>query len=138
MRQMLSIDSVGDMSSYSWFVEPEHAPVKADQIGAFLVKAISAGRCEFWFERDDGVVLALLTNTSRASVMLLADSDDPGEHAVSPTAGPAISSGFRLENGQVDTYPDTDTIPLDSAIQAAEHVVRHGEWPRDTVLLSDR
>ncbi|MBZ4486033.1 hypothetical protein LQ938_09350 [Microbacterium sp. cx-55] len=126
------------MSPHSWFVEPDRASISADQVGAFFAKAIPAGRCEFWFERDDGLVLGFLTNTSRALVMLLADADDPGEHAVSPTASPAVSSGFRLQNGQEDSYPDADTLPIDSAIDAAEHVIRCGEWPTETVVLSDR
>ncbi|MDP1793541.1 MAG: hypothetical protein Q8K63_05315 [Acidimicrobiales bacterium] len=45
--------------------------------------------------------------------------------ATDPTAGPRAAGGYVLENGQVDTYADNDTVPLASALDAVAYLVDH-------------
>ncbi|MEV4231534.1 hypothetical protein AB0J81_31535 [Streptomyces bobili] len=71
-----------------------------------------------------------MTNTERATVMLLEEDGDPGEHAVDPEAE-GSSDGFVLSNGQDDEYPDQDTVPIGEAFRLVEHIVDTGSWPAD-------
>ncbi|WP_245790547.1 hypothetical protein [Streptomyces monashensis] len=40
-----------------------------------------------------------------------------------------MSGGFRLANGQCDTYPDVDTVPLDEALRIVRQVIGAGAPP---------
>lgn len=104
---------------------------------AMLRARIDAGQLETWLTSASGGSVCFLTNTARAMVMLLAEEGDAGEHATTPGAE-GESGGFILSNGQNDTYPDADTVPLDQALRIAEHVVREGSWPADAHHVSDR
>ena len=75
-----------------------------------------------WLESSRGRTIPLVSNGSRAMVFLLEHSDgDPGEHATDPT-GVGSSGGFVLENGQVDEFPDRDTVPVREALRILAHL----------------
>ena len=69
-----------------------------------------------------GRILMLVTNGSRAMVVLLEREGEPGQHVVDPDAD-GVSGGYLLDNGQVDEYPDTDTIELEQAFGVVRDVV---------------
>ena len=54
---------------------------------------IDAGHLETWLTNTFGRLLAFVTNTDRAMVMLLDEDGDAGEHAVDPGAS-KTSGGF--------------------------------------------
>ena len=82
-------------------------------------------------------MLALITNTERAMVMLLQSDGDPGEHATIPGAL-GMSEGFVLDNGQHDAYPNEDTVPLEAALGIVGHILATGAPQRGTAWSVDR
>ncbi|WP_210407924.1 Imm1 family immunity protein [Allokutzneria sp. NRRL B-24872] len=96
-----------------------------------------SGRLETWLTSSSGRSLAFVSNTARAVVVLMNDDDDPGEHAVDPGAS-GSSSGFVLENGQHDAYPDADTLPLADALRVVDHILASGAPPEDVEWSVDR
>jgi hypothetical protein len=58
-----------------------------------------------------GRLLAVVTNGTRALVMMLEEPGDAGEHAIDPTAT-GHQSEYVLSNGQYDTYDNQDTVPV--------------------------
>jgi len=118
-----------------WTVDGAH--LASDETGAVLRARIDAGHLETWLTSESGRMLAFVTNTERAMVMLLDGEGDPGEHAADPEAE-GSSDGFVLANGQNDRYQDADTVPIDEALRIVGHVVREGSWPADAHHVSDR
>lgn len=92
---------------------------------------------ETWFECDDGRLLSVTTNGERAMVMLLREAGDEGEHAITPDADGA-QDGYVLGNGQNDTYPNRDTIPLDRAHDVVERLIDHDDRPSGVSWQEDR
>ncbi|MFI6099975.1 hypothetical protein ACIA8G_30880 [Lentzea sp. NPDC051213] len=119
----------------SWTVDGDH--LAPDEVVARLRANIDGGHLETWLTSEPGRLLAFVTNTERAMVMLLDGEGDAGEHAVTPEAT-GSSDGFVLANGQNDEYPDADTVPISEAFRIVEHVVREGSWPADAHHVSDR
>ncbi|MQY33252.1 hypothetical protein SRB17_12130 [Streptomyces sp. RB17] len=115
----------------TWAFDGERTAVTAEEAVAVLRRRIAGGRLESWLTGSTGRLLSVLSNTERALVMLLDGEDDPGAHAVSADSGGA-SGGFRLANGQCDTYPDEDTVPLDEAFRIIRQVIGTGLPPTDT------
>ena len=58
-------------------------------------------------------------------LMLLNEVEDAGEHA-RDRRGQGRSTGYVMDNGQVDTYPDADTIPLTEAQRLLFNLVTNG------------
>ncbi|MEU8969783.1 hypothetical protein AB0D11_10965 [Streptomyces monashensis] len=48
-----------------------------------------------------------------------------------------MSGGFRLANGQSDTYPDEDTVPLDEVLRIVRQVIGTGALPADAGWCRD-
>ena len=90
-----------------------------------------------WFESDRGRLIAFGTNGSRVMLMLLDGPEDAGEHATSPSAK-GESTGYVLENGQVDTYPDSNTVPVEEALDNLASIIDHGVGLADTAWFSNR
>jgi hypothetical protein len=84
---------------------------------------LTQGVHETVFEGDTGSSLFVITNGDRAMVMLLRWPEDDGEHLGDTRVGETFSGGFVLSNGQHDTYPDADTVPLDEALQAVVQII---------------
>jgi hypothetical protein len=92
---------------------------------------------ETWFEDEQGQLPAVVTNGTRAMVMLMHGDGDPGEHLIDPR-GEGRSGGFLLANGQVDTYADRDTVTFGVAGRAVAHLIDHDIWPDDVTFENDR
>jgi hypothetical protein len=67
-------------------------------------------------------------------VMFLDNSEDPGMHAVDPSAV-GQQNGYLLDNGQHDAY---DTLPLDQGLRAVKYIIEHGNLPAEITWQSDR
>lgn len=98
---------------------------------------IEKGTLESWLTSSSGRLLAVVSNTRRAMVMLLDGEGDPGEHALAPGAD-GWSGGFVLSNGQDDEYPDEDTVPLAEAFRIVRHILARGTPPEDAPWKIDR
>lgn len=121
-----------------WHLSEDARPVEAPNVAELIERRVSTGRMTTWLESSRGRKIALVSNGSRAMVMLLEHGDgDPGEHAVD-RAGTGSSGGFELENGQVDEYPDADTVPMNEALRILAHLVAEGVPPSDASWQVDR
>ncbi|NEA22857.1 hypothetical protein [Actinomadura bangladeshensis] len=120
----------------SWRLDDGGA-IGPDAVVDELLARIGRGTLETWLTSSSGRLLAVVTNTRRAMVMLPDGEGDPGEHAVAPGAG-GWSDGFVLSNGQDDEYPDEDTVPLAEAFRIVRHIVAHGTPPEDAPWKTDR
>ncbi|MFC8826312.1 Imm1 family immunity protein [Streptomyces sp. NPDC057137] len=122
----------------SWaFADGSDGPVTPDAAVDQLRSRIASGVLESWLAASDGRLLAVISNTERAMVMLLDGEGDPGGHATDPGAD-AESDGFVLANGQSDTYPDEDTVPLGEALRIVRHILATGGPPADVAWTVDR
>ncbi|WP_170208439.1 hypothetical protein [Micromonospora pisi] len=105
---------------------------------AELVRARAGeGQFETWFEHDHGRLLAVVTNGTRALIMVLDEPGDAGKHAIDPMATDQ-QGGYVLSNGQHDTYDNRDTVPLEQALVIVEHLVNHGRPPTGVDWHVDR
>lgn len=93
---------------------------------------ISRRAFETWFESDRGRMMALVTNGDRALLMVLRGPGDAGEHLTDPQATDREQGGFKLSNGQSDTYADHDTVPLHTALEVVATVVNGDSHPTAT------
>ena len=98
---------------------------------------MGAGELTIFLESDQGRIIGWSTNQERVMLMLLTGVGDAGEHALDPT-GQGQSTGYVMDNGQVDTYPDTDTIPLPEARRLLLSLVTHGTFPPEAPVQVDR
>ncbi|MFI6351707.1 hypothetical protein ACIBJF_03365 [Streptomyces sp. NPDC050743] len=120
----------------TWTFDGDHTAVTADAAVAVLRLRIAEGRLETWLTGSAGRLLSVVSNTERTLVMLLDREGDPGAHAVS-VGSDGVSGGFRSANGQCDTYPDEDTVPLDEAFRIVRHLIRTGLPPAGTAWVVD-
>jgi hypothetical protein len=109
----------------SWKFDDAPATLTADAAIGQLSARIVGQKLESWLTSSSGRLLAVVTNTERAMVMLLDGEGDPGEHAIDPGAD-GSSNGYVLANGQNDEYPDNDTVPLPEALRIVRHILAHG------------
>ena len=91
-------------------------PLDAAGATEFVRSQLLAEQFETGFESDAGRMLAVVSNGERAMVVLFQEIGDAGEHAIDPSMGTSESGGYVLSNGQHDTYPDRDTVPLEIAM----------------------
>ena len=89
-----------------------------------------AGELTTFLQSDTGRIIGWTTNRERVMLMVLNGVGDAGEHAVDPS-GQGQSTGYALDNGQVDTYPDADTVPLPEAQRLLMSLVTGGTFPPD-------
>jgi hypothetical protein len=120
----------------TWSIDGE--TVDATSFEDDLRARVSAGVLTTWVESSEGRTLALVSNGARMMVVLMEHVEDPGFHAIDPQADAESQSGYVLDNGQVDTYPNRDTIALDDGVRAAAEVVRTGELTKGVAWHSDR
>jgi hypothetical protein len=120
-----------------WRLESSHAPVTGEHAVELISSRADEGQFETWFEHDKGRLLAVVTNGTRAMVMVLDEPGDAGEHATDPTAT-GQQSGYVLANGQHDTYDNRDTVPIQQALMIVKHVIEHGHAPAETGWQVDR
>ena len=113
--------------------------VDAATLAETIERRVASGVMTTWLESSLGRRIALVSNGLRAMVLLLQHDDgDPGEHAIDPAAGVASSGGFVLDNGQVDEYPDRETVPMGEALRIVVSLVSDGVPPSDASWEVDR
>src|SRR5688572_29235993 len=120
-----------------WSVLDEQRVLSGSEVRALLSTNVDEGRLTTYLQSDGGRLLTFVSNGTRAMVVLMERAGDPGEHAVSPGAV-GSSDGYALENGQVDTYDDADTIPLGDALAVVQSIIEAGRPPRGTSWSVDR
>jgi hypothetical protein len=120
-----------------WTVLDEEPVVSADMAVARVSANVDDGMLTTYFRSDLGRLLVIVSNGARAMVVLMSGEGDAGEHAVSPGAV-GSSDGYVLDNGQVDTYEDADTIPLGDALKAVRSIIDSGRPPPETPWSIDR
>lgn len=121
----------------SWKFDDAPGTLTADAAIGQLRARIASEKLESWLTSSSGRLLAVVTNTERAMVMLLDGEGDPGGHAVDPGAD-GLSDGFVLANGQNDEYPNEDTVPLPEALRIVRHILIQGNPPADAGWRVDR
>jgi hypothetical protein len=120
-----------------WTVLDEERVVSADEAVARVSANVDDGMLTTYFRSDLGRLLVIVSNGARAMVVLMNGEGDAGEHAVSPGAT-GSSDGYVLDNGQVDTYEDADTVALGDALKAVRSVIDSGRPPPETPWSVDR
>ena len=120
-----------------WSVLDEEWKVSGDKAAARVSRNVDDGVLTTYFRSDLGRLLVVVSNGTRAMVVLMSGEGDAGEHAVSPGAV-GSSDGYVLDNGQEDTYEDADTIPLADAIKAVRSIIDSGRPPSGTSWSVDR
>ncbi|WP_406421670.1 hypothetical protein OH809_16510 [Streptomyces sp. NBC_00873] len=121
----------------SWVFSDGSEAVSSKAVLVTLRGRIAGGQLKKWLTSSSGRLLGIVTNTERATVMLLDGEGDPGEHAVDPGAG-GWSNGFVLANGQHDQYPNEDTVPLEEAFRIIDHILAAIFPPSDAPWSIDR
>jgi hypothetical protein len=96
----------------SWKFDGDPATLTADAAIDQLRARIANETLESWLTSSSGRLLAVVTNTERAMVMLL--------------------------NGQDDEYPNKDTVPLPEALRIVRHILTQGNPPTDAAWTVDR
>jgi hypothetical protein len=105
----------------------DSGPVRSELVEDMLNGRIAAGELTTWLESTVGRTIGLVTNGTRAMLVLMEYEGDAGFHAVDPSATDDTQGGYVLDNGQVDIYADRDTVPLPEALYAMAVLVRTGE-----------
>lgn len=120
-----------------WHLIDDSTPLNAREAAESVRRRLDQGLLETWLEHDRGMLLAVVSNRSRALVMLLDGPGNPGAHAIDPDAT-GEQDGYVLDNGQHDTHADRDTLPIEEALRTAEHILEHGRPPDDVAWQIDR
>ena len=120
-----------------WSVLDEQRVLSGSEVCALLSSNVDEGRLTTYLQSDGGRLLTFVSNGTRAMVVLMEHVGDPGEHAVSPGVV-GSSDGYALENGQVDTYDNADTIPLVDALAVVQSIIEAGRPPSGTSWSVDR
>lgn len=118
-------------------VRPEPIVVTGTTARALVEDRQARGELMTWFESDRGRLLAFGSNGVRVMLMLLNSPEDAGEHATSPHEQ-GESTGYVLDNGQVDTYDNANTVPLQEALDNLTSIVESGSGLHDTASFSNR
>ena len=119
----------------NWHLEGSGEAVTPSGVAQLLQDRIRDGELWTHLLSGSGLALMFVTNGERAMVVLVGHEGDAGQHLVDAGAS-GESTGFMLDNGQVDTYANQDTVPLSAAIDAVQHVMggdldRPGAWADD-------
>ncbi|GAA4123037.1 hypothetical protein GCM10022415_27670 [Knoellia locipacati] len=121
----------------TWSMLDDERTLDGTEAAALVSAHVDGGRLTTYFQSDRGRLLTVVSNGVRAMVVLMDGAGDAGEHAVSPGAA-GSSDGYVLENGQVDTYEDSDTIPLADAVAAVRSIIDDGGPPSGASWSVDR
>lgn len=111
--------------------------VAANQIADLLAVRLTEGQMTTWFDLGSDRSLVFASNGVRAMVLLFIGDGDVGEHAIS-LGETGSSDGYVLENGQPDTYPDADTVPIAEAYAIVASFIADGKPPASTTWQIDR
>jgi hypothetical protein len=121
----------------NWHLQDQSIRLAPNEAKELIRDRLAAGQLETWFESSRGRLLAIVTNGNRAMLILLDEAGDAGQHLITAdeigTAG-----GYVLSNGQVDRYPNRDTVLLAEAVRTVIALLATGEPPGDLEWHSDR
>jgi hypothetical protein len=106
-----------------WKLQGDDAGLDGRTASELIIARLERGIRTTWLASDRGRIACLVTNGERALLMVLDHVEDAGAHLVDGTAGDTASTGYVLENGQVDSYADSDTVPLASALEALQETI---------------
>ena len=109
-------------------LQQEEDETSVDAMRKAFAKARTSPR-DLWFEREDGKILTALVNGDRGWLMYRVDEDDAGYSSRDPTyAGPEEAVlPYTLDNGQLDEYPVSLTLPIEEVMRATEYFLETGE-----------
>jgi hypothetical protein len=79
-----------------WSVLDKEEPVTGHEAAELISTNVRDGRLTTHFANDHGRTLMVVSNATRAMVVLMGGVGDPGEHAVSPGAA-GSSEGYVLD-----------------------------------------
>ncbi len=86
-------------------------------------RSLAAGQLDITLHAED-TRLQFVTNGERVMLLLWGPiGSDEGVFAVDPDASGRAQGGYRLANGQVDTYSDEETVPLAAGMKALRYIV---------------
>ncbi|MDT0213330.1 hypothetical protein Q9R29_05490 [Rothia sp. ARF10] len=121
----------------TWSLLGERREATGSEAAELVSRRVHDHLLTTYFESDRGRILTVVSNGTRAMVVLMDGEGDPGEHAVS-TDAVGSSGGYVLENGQEDTYDDAETIPMVDALSVVRSVVDTGGPPGGVLWSVDR
>jgi hypothetical protein len=124
---MVHHEPSGPRTVENWRVERTGEAVSGEKAACVVRASIEAGRLDVRFVRQPDGTLSVTTNGRRAMLIVWGRAGyDEGVMAVDPKAGDGTQGGYALANGQHDTYADAETVPLDQAIDAIQHIIDRG------------
>ena len=121
-----------------WRLQDDQVAQSGSSAADLVRHRMSTGAYETWFESDAGRMACIVSNGSRALLMVLTDKGDAGDHLVDLAAPEGTSAGYVLANGQIDTYPKRDTVELRVALSALSLLVDSGRLDDRLTWVSDR
>ena len=108
----------------AWHHDDPDRAISGNEAVSIVQASIEAGVTDVVFQHRAGGCLTMITNGERAMlVRWWRPGEDEGVAAFDTSAGSTRRSGYVLSNGQVDTYRDDETVPLDAATSAVRHIV---------------
>ena len=93
-----------------------------------LRRSVAAGELDISFFPSAGgdKRIQFLTNGSRVMLVVWGQvGADEGVFAVDPDASGQTQGGYRLTNGQVDSYMDNETVPFSAGVDAVRLMVEN-------------
>ena len=98
-----------------------------DEAEHVVRRSVAAGRFDITFSSAGGDKrLQFLTNGVRVMLVVWGPvGADEGVFAVDPDASGQTQCGYRLANGQLDSYSDNDTVPFAAGVDALRHMVEN-------------
>ena len=129
--------SVSNVVSERWRLDDRSEWLSPQAVLDTVEARMRAGELTTFLHSDTGRIIGWTTNRERVMLMVLDGVGDAGEHAVDPS-GEGQSTGYVLDNGQADTYPDSDTVPLPEAQRLLMSLVTGGTFPPDAPVKADR
>jgi hypothetical protein len=121
----------------NWHLQDQSIRLAPNEAKGLIRDRLAAGQLETWFESSRGRLLAIVTNGNRAMLMLLDEVGDAGKHLITADET-GTAGGYVLSNGQVDRYPNRDTVTLAEAVRTVIALLATGEPPGDLEWHSDR
>lgn len=106
-----------------WTTESGEQAFTGHEAEQVVRRSLAAGQLDITFHAQN-YRLQFVTNGDRVMLLLWGPiGSDEGVFAVDPDASGREQDGYRLSNGQVDTYADKDTVPLAAAMKAVRYIV---------------
>ena len=92
---------------------------------------------EIWLDSENGSKLCALVAGEIGWLIYLRFDGDPGFSTRNPEQPSQSGIEFRLNNGQVDYYPESWTYPVTTLARAMESYLADGELPKEVDWHND-